>query len=171
MDVINTRERVISFSIFFLLFLFSIGLIITIVFSNVNIPIRENVELKKENDILKGEYEYQNKFTADIEIIKNYSDSLNSSKTDEDYYRQLALQKIAEVELTIPKKDTSTYRTLLYGNILLTNRELLESRMSLKKVSIDKSGIDSLHAKVRTYEVEIDKLKRDLDVCRIINRN
>ncbi|TWP27723.1 hypothetical protein ETU08_06765 [Apibacter muscae] len=172
MEILNKKERFISFIIFISLFLITTLIIIWALFYNVYLPKRENAQLKKENKALITEFRYQARFENQMEDLKKFIDSIDLPKQDLNtsfYFQQKAINKIIEIEQGIPKED-SVRRGLLYKNFLLTSRSLIDAKKTIKTYGQSKSEIDTLLAQIVTYKKQIELMKRDLDICRMLNK-
>ncbi|MGM5632033.1 type VI secretion system TssO [Apibacter raozihei] len=169
MEVLNKKERLISFLLFISLFLITVVIIVVSVFFNFHLPWRENEELKKENASMINEFRFQSKFEEQMELLKKYIDSIDMPNQDTYYYQQKSVDMVIKMEQNIPSQD-SVRRGLLYKNFLLTSRSLIDSKKTIKTYGKSKAEIDTLLAKVEAYRKQIEIMKRDLDICRMLNR-
>ncbi len=170
MEILNKKERVNSFLLFIALFLITVVIIIVAVFFNFHLPWRENAELKKENQTMINEFRYQGRFEQQMETLKKYIDSIDiSDEGGTYYYQQKAINMVIEMEHGIPPKD-SVRRGMLYKNFLLTSRSLIDAKKTIKTYGKSKAEIDTLLAKVETYRRQVEIMKRDLEVCRMLNK-
>lgn len=169
MEVQNKKERRLSFLLFIALFLITIIIIVIAIFFNYHLPWKENAELKKENESMVNEFRYQGKFENQMETLKKYIDSIDMPNQDVYYYQQKAINMVISMEQGIPPQD-SIRRGLLYKNFLLTSRSLIDSKKTIKTYGKSKAEIDTLLAQVVAYKKQIEIMKRDLEICRMLNK-
>lgn len=169
MEVLNKQERMKSFLMFLLIFGITIFVIVFAIFFDYYLPWRENAELKSQNEMMKQEYMFQDEFSEDMEELKTYVDSLNAPGQDFYYNQQKAINTIIKMQQTIPAKD-SIARSLMYNNILLTNRKLIDAKKTIKMLGNSKEEIDQLLEQLESYKKELEIVKRELEVCRLINK-
>lgn len=170
MEVLNKKERLYSFLLFLALFLITMGVVISAVFFDYQVPKKELTKIRTENEQYTDEFKFQEKFGQKLEDVKSYIDKLSLPNEDFYYNHQLASQELVDLQRMIPQND-SLIGNNMYDNILLTYRELLDSKKQVNSNQLDQSELIKLRGEVDSYEREIQNLKRDLDVCRIINKS
>ncbi len=169
MEILNKKERFVSFLLFISLFFITIFIIVVAIFFNYHLPWRENAELKKENESMINEFRYQGRLEHQMETLKKYIDSIDMQGQDTYYYQQKAINMVIEMEQGIPPKD-SIRRGMLYKNFLLTSRSLIDAKKTIKTYGKSKAEIDTLLAKVEAYRRQVEIMKRDLEICRMLNK-
>jgi len=169
MEVLNKNERFRAFMLFIGLFVIAVAVIVIAIFFNFHLPWKENAELKKENAAMISEFKYQNRLEQQMETLKKYTDSIDIPNQDTYYYQQKAINMIIDMEQGIPPKD-SVRRSMMYKNFLLTSRDLIDARKTIKTYGKSKEEIDTLLAQVETYRRQVEIMKRDLEICRMLNR-
>lgn len=169
MEVLNKKERAKSFLAFLGVFAITIVVIIGAIFFDYYLPWKENSELKKENDMMTREFLFQEEFAKNMEDLKSSIDSLNAPGQDFYYNQQKAISTIITMQQSIPTKD-SLMRDNMYDNIILTNRQLIDAKKSIQMMGESKEEMDKLLQQIETYKSELEIVKRDLEVCRQINK-
>ena len=106
---------------------------------------------------------------ASITLCSNSIDSLNAPGQDFYYNQQKAISTIISMQQSIPTKD-SLLRDNMYDNIIITNRQLIDAKKSIQMMGESKEEMDKLLQQIETYKSELEIVKRDLEVCRQINK-
>ena len=96
-------------------------------------------------------------------------DSINSPKVDNDFQQRLANVMIANIYQKIPKDTTENKR--LYNNFILAYKNIIDYKKQIRSLTHNSHLIDSLNQSAKTYKEELEKVSRDLDVCRQIYQN
>ncbi|WP_433829352.1 type VI secretion system TssO [Flavobacterium anhuiense] len=169
MEVLNKGERKKAFIAFVIAFLatFIVMLIATSFYFQV--PKAENRMLKAENEMMKREYDYQTNFSIKIDSVRMVVDSINSPKVDNDFQQRLANVMVANIYQKIPKDTTENKK--LYNNIILAYKNIIDYKKQIRSLTHNAHLIDSLNQSAKTYKEELEKVSRDLDVCRQIYQN
>ncbi|WP_346882947.1 type VI secretion system TssO [uncultured Algibacter sp.] len=161
----NSKERRNSFLKFLLLFLVTVGIIITAVFFTYKVPNKENTLLKEQAKAIEKEIEFQKGFYKETVSVKSMIDSLDVPGQNIDFQNSLISKKLAALQGKIPTKD-SKINFDLYNNIINMYVELQVTKDKLR----DLKGAES---KIKEYKEALDKCKddyqqaqRDLQVAR-----
>ena len=75
MEVLNKKERAVSFLVFLCVFGITLFVIIGAIFFDYYLPWKENSELKKENEVMSREFLFQEDFAKNMEDLKSSIDS------------------------------------------------------------------------------------------------
>lgn len=169
MEVLNKRERTVSFLVFLGVFCTTVLIILFAVYFNYYLPWKENEELRKDNLVMRNEFNFQEKFATDMETLKSTIDSLNAPGQDFYYNQQKAISIILSMQQSIPLND-SLVRDNMYDNILVTNRQLIDAKKTIQMMGGSREELDKLLAQIEVYKKEIETIRRDLEVCRQINK-
>lgn len=169
MEVLNRRERLISFLIFLLLFSITVIIINIAVYFDYHLPWRENAELRKENQIMRKEFDFQKNFSRQLKEVRTYTDSLNASGQDFYYNQQKALSIIINMQQSLPAKDTLV-RDDMYDNIIIMSKQLIDTKKIISTLLESKKEIDKLTQQIEVYKQELEKVRGDLEVCRQVSR-
>jgi uncharacterized ion transporter superfamily protein YfcC len=169
MEVLNKSERQKAFIAFLVAFTLIFIVMILAVTYNFYMPVAENKMLKSENELMKREYDYQTNFSVKIDSIRMTIDSINSPKVDNDFQQRLANVMVANLYQKIPKDTTENKK--LYSNIILAYKNIIDYKKQIRSLTHNAHLIDSLNQSAKTYKEELEKVSRDLDVCRQIYQN
>nr|WP_315238875.1 type VI secretion system TssO [uncultured Flavobacterium sp.] len=169
MEVLNKQERQKAFIAFLTAFILTFSVMLIAVSFNFYMPKAENKLLKAENEMMKREYDYQTNFSVKIDSIRMTIDSINSPKVDNDFQQRLANVMIANMYQKIPKDTTDNKK--LYNNIILAYKNIIDYKKQIRSLTHNSHLIDSLNQSAKTYKEELEKVSRDLDVCRQIYQN
>ncbi len=169
MEVLNKRERTVSFLVFLGVFVTTVLIILFAVYFNYYLPWKENEELRKDNIVMRNEFNFQEKFASEMETLKSTIDSLNAPGQDFYYNQQKAISILLSMQQSIPLND-SLVRDYMYDNILVTNRQLIDAKKTIQMMGGSREELDKLLAQIEVYKKEIETIKRDLEVCRQINK-
>lgn len=169
MEVLNKQERQKAFVAFLIAFTLTFSVMLIAVSFNFYMPKAENKMLKAENEMMKREYDYQTNFSIKIDSIRMTIDSINSPKVDNDFQQRLANVMIADMYQKIPKDTTENKK--LYNNVILAYKSIIDYKKQIRSLTHNSHLIDSLNQSAKTYKEELEKVSRDLDVCRQIYQN
>lgn len=169
MEVLNKTERQKAFIAFLIAFVLTFSVMLIAVSFNFYMPKAENKMLKAENEMMKREYDYQTSFSVKIDSIRMTIDSINSPKVDNDFQQRLANVMIANMYQKIPKDTTENKK--LYNNVILAYKNIIDYKKQIRSLTHNSHLIDSLNQSAKTYKEELEKVSRDLDVCRQIYQN
>lgn len=169
MDVLNKRERTVSFLVFLGVFAITVVIIVGAIYFDYYLPWKENSELRKENELMSREFVFQEEFAGKMEELKTSIDSLNAPGQDFYYNQQRAISTIINMQQSIPTQD-SLARDNMYDNIIITNRELIDAKKTIQMMGGSKDELDKLLEQIETYKSELEIVKRDLEVCRQISK-
>lgn len=169
MEVLNKPERRTSFLIFLLFFIITMGIILVAVYFDFYIPKKELAHLRAENHKMQTEFDFQAKFADKLEEVKSFTDSLGVKGQDFYYNQQLANDGIIDLQKMVPPGD-SLVRNNMYDNMVLAYRQLVQEKKTINLLGGSKDEVDHLLQQIETYKKELEIVKRDLEVCRQINR-
>lgn len=169
MEVLNKKERQKAFLAFLAAFIITFSVMLLAVSFNIYMPTAENKLLKAENEMMKREYDYQTNFSVKIDSVRMTIDSINSPKVDNDFQQRLANVMIANIYQKIPKDTTENKK--LYNNVILAYKNIIDYKKQIRSLTHNSHLIDSLNQSAKTYKEELEKVSRDLDVCRQIYQN
>lgn len=169
MEVLNKKERQKAFLAFLAAFIITFSVMLLAVSFNIYMPTAENKLLKAENEMMKREYDYQTNFSVKIDRVRMTIDSINSPKVDNDFQQRLANVMIANIYQKIPKDTTENKK--LYNNVILAYKNIIDYKKQIRSLTHNSHLIDSLNQSAKTYKEELEKVSRDLDVCRQIYQN
>ena len=161
----NVKERRNSFLKFLLLFIVTVGTIVTAVYFNFKVPTKENDLLKQEAVSIKKEREFQNDFSNEMLGVKKLFDSLNVPSTNKNYVNTLISSKLADLQKKIPIKD-STYRYDMYVNIVKLNLDLLNAKERLYELRDAESTIKEYKETLESCKDDYKQIQREIDVFR-----
>ncbi len=155
-QILNSQERNQAFVKFLVFFLLTVILVVTAVFFNYRLPVRENKMLQDEVDVQRQQEANQQKFVNRMQEAIVLLDSLDANNTN---LEQINLQlngKIAELAV-LQQKDNTLYGKL---NKVIVDRfqELQQKQRQLESLS-DKAG------KLASLQSELEKCKSDLAVA------
>lgn len=169
MEVLNKKERQKAFFAFLAAFILTFIVMVFAMSFNFYMPLAENKMLKAENELMRKEYDYQSKFSVKIDSVRMVIDSINSPKVDNDFQQRLANVMVANIYQKIPKDTTENKR--LYNNVILAYKNIIDYKKQIRSLTHNSHLIDSLNQSAKTYKEELEKVSRDLDVCRQIYQN
>jgi len=167
MDILNKKERTSAFLLFLLMFVITTGVLIAALFYNYKLPLKENEVLKNENDKILNEFNFQKKFSEKIEHISVLVDSLDKSPENFQFTEQTINFELVHLKEEIPVDSDKSLR--LYDNVILTIKDLVNSKRLLLQVNDSKKEIDALNNQIKSYEEENKDLMKDLEMARQLN--
>jgi len=155
----NSKERRNSFLKFILIFLLTVGTIVTAVFFNFQIADKENEVLKEQAMLVREELKFQAEFANKMERVSLMIDSLTAPGAQVSFDNAEIGNRLSELQSSIPRKD-STANYELYDKIVKTFVKLQKSQNRL----ID---VREVEEQINEFEIELDKC--DKDVIRLSN--
>ncbi len=161
----NTKERRNSFLKFLLLFLVTVGTIVTAVYFNFKVPSKENALLKNEAKNIEKEMNFQDDFSKQMTSIKRMIDSLDVPGQNISYQNSLVSKKLVDMQGQIPTKD-STYRYDMYTHIINLYVELQETKDKLRDLKDAESTIEEYKDALDNCKQDYKEIQRDLDIAR-----
>lgn len=167
MDILNRKERTSAFLLFLLMFVITTGVLIAALFYNYKLPLKENEVLKAENDKILTEFNFQKKFSEKIEHISVLVDSLDKSPENFQFTEQTINFELVHLNEEIPVDSDKSLK--LYDNVILTIKDLVNSKRLLLQVNDSKKEIDALNNQIKSYEEENKDLMKDLEMARQLN--
>lgn len=171
MQVLNKKERILSFLFFLLIFSMTTGLILLAVFFDFQIPQRELEFLRERDRKVQEELEFQKRFAVRLETLKSFTDSLGMPGQDSYYNKQRAINEIITMQNFIEEEYKNLKMNNMYDNILLARRQLVDAKQTISTLGDSKRELDKLQAELDIYKEQLELVKRDLEVCRQINRS
>lgn len=167
MDILNKKERVSAFLLFLLMFIITTGVLFLALFFNYKLPLKENEVLKNENDKILAEFNFQKQFAEEIEHIGVLIDSLDKAPESFQFTEQTINFQLVELKEKIPADSDQSVK--LYDNVILTIKDLVNSKKLLLQVNDSKKDIDLLNKQLKAYEDENKDLLRDLEMAKQLN--
>jgi len=170
MEVLNKQERTKSFLVFLVIFFITVFIIIGAVYFDYFLPWKENKQLEMENAQMKKEFLFQEDFAKKMDELRTNIDSINAPGQDFFYNQQKAIASIISLDQLTKSKD-SLQRKDMYDNIIITSKQLVDAKKSIEVMGGGKAEVDSLIKNMETYKAELAKVKRELEVCRQLNKS
>ncbi|SFW72726.1 hypothetical protein SAMN02927921_03713 [Sinomicrobium oceani] len=171
MEILNKKERVSAFLLFLLMLVITVSVLVFAVFFNYKLPWRENEALKQENDKIMNEFRYQDKFSARIDELTTSIDSLDRSGDGFQFLEQTIGLELAKLKESVPSDKEAYKQTLLYNNVILNLKDLVTTKRRMQLLRKSEVQIDDLKKQVSDYEEIINDLKKELELCKQLNRN
>ncbi len=161
----NVKERRNSFLKFLLLFLVTVGTIVTAVYFNFKVPNKENELLKNQAKSIEKEIDFQSDFSEQMGNIKHMIDSLDTPGVNIPFQNNLISKKLVNLQEKIPVKD-STYRYDMYANIVSLYAELQETKAKLRDLKDAEATIKEYKEALDNCKQDYKEVQRDLDIAR-----
>lgn len=139
------------------------------VFFGTRLPIEENAYLRKKMQTIEGNVQGERQFAQKMENVKSLLDSMDLPNVNADYMQQLISSELAELQSDVITND-STYRKVMFSNILQTYLELKTAKHSLIKMQEVEMSMEEYSKLVDQYNEELKQTQRDLDICRQLSR-
>lgn len=165
MKSLNVKERRKAFISFFLLFLLTSSLVVTIVFFNFKVPEKENKYLHNKLIYLKLEEKNLTLFANEMEKVKSLIDSIGIKGTNVEFTEQLITTNLALMTNNYVKKDSSLH-SKMYSNIISTYMDLEYAKLELLNLEDAKTDIEDYIKLVEELREDLDEKQRALDIYR-----
>jgi hypothetical protein len=115
MEPKNKAERRKAFLNFLLLFIICTGIIITTVFFSLQVPFKQNDQLRKQMDEVERERDFSKRFTTQMVNVSRMLDSINATKPPEsDRIDGKIKDEISKLDAMI---NDSLYNKEMYLNV------------------------------------------------------
>ncbi|AUC76941.1 MULTISPECIES: type VI secretion system TssO [unclassified Olleya] len=160
----NNKERRNSFLKFILIFIVTVGTIVTAVFFDFQIADKENEVLKEQAMLVKEELKFQAEFANKMEVVSIMIDSLTAPGATVSFDNAEIGNKLSDLQNSIPRKD-STANYELYDKIIKTFVKLQKSQNRLIGVREVEEKIKEFEIELKDCDEEVASLNRDLQVA------
>jgi len=152
----NAKERRSSIWKFILLFVVTVGLIVTAIFFDFNqIPLHENQVWRERSEKIEKDIEFQETFYKEMKDIRAHVDSLDIKGQNLQLINGLLTQKLVKLQTSIPKED-ETFRYDMYKEIIDAFVDIQELKGALNK-------LDDVGSKLKQYEEQNRELTNELE--------
>ena len=169
MDILNKKERFNAFMLFLLMFFITMIVLISAIFFNYKLPIKENEVLKHENDKMNMQFSFNKEFSSTIEDINKLVDSLDAAPESFQFIEQSINYELVQLKEKIP--NDSIVDPKLYQNVILTYKTYVNTKKKLLQINDSKKEIDKMDKELKELADENKDLARQLQMCEIVSRN
>ena len=169
MDILNKKERLNAFLLFLLMFFITTGVLITAIYFNFKLPLKENEVLKTENDKMNAQFTFNKVFTEKMEGISKLVDSLDNAPDSFQFIEQSINYELVDLKEKIP--NDSVVNPKLYENMILTVKSYVNVKKKLFLSKDSKKEVDDLKDEIKELEDDAKDLARKLEMCEIVSRN
>ena len=169
MDILNKKERLNAFLLFLLMFFITTGVLITAIYFNFKLPLKENEVLKTENDKMNAQFTFNKVFTEKMEGISKLVDSLDNAPDSFQFIEQSINYELVDLKEKIP--NDSVVNPKLYENMILTVKSYVNTKKKLFLSKDSKKEVDDLKDEIKDLEDDAKDLARKLEMCEIVSRN
>lgn len=168
MDILNKKERFNAFMLFLLMFFITTGVLITAVFFNFKLPLKENEVLKTENDKMNAQFAFNTEFTKKMEDISKLVDSLDNAPESFQFIEQSINYDLVELKEKIP--NDSLVNRDLYENFIITTSQYISAKKKLFLSKDSKKEVDGLKDQIKDLEDENKDLSKQLELMQLLSR-
>lgn len=154
MQPTNTTERRKAFINFLLLFLVCILIIVTTVFFSIQVPFKQNEQLRTDMSMVVKEREFSNHFMNETSNISAMLDTINTKAQKPELLDGIISESIRKLNIMVD--GDSVYNKPLYKNIVLTLADLSAAKKQLR----EQTGKDANAGELKKQN---DDLSRRLD--------
>ena len=168
MDILNKKEPFNAFMLFLLMFFITTAVLITAVFFNFKLPLKENEVLKSENDKMNAQFTFNKDFTDRMEAIGKLVDSLDKSPESFQFIEQSINYELVDLKEKIPNDTVVSPR--LYDNMILTVKSYVNVKKKLFLSKDSSKEVDDLKDEIKDLEDENKDLARKLEYMEIMSK-
>lgn len=162
MDILNKKERFNAFMLFLLMFFVTMIVLITAIFFNYRLPIKENEVLKRENDKMNMQFSFNKEFSNKIEDVNKLVDSLNAAPESFQFIEQSINYELVQLKEKIPSDTIVDPK--LYQNVILNYIDLVKTKKRLLLTSDSKNEMDKMDKELKELADENKSLSRELQL-------
>jgi hypothetical protein len=164
-QVLNSQERNQAFLKFLLFFLVTVVLIITAVFFNFRLPVRENKMLQSEVDIQRTQDVSQQKFVGLMQDAVRLLDSLDKPGTNVEQINLQLNSKIHDLA-GIEQNENTIYGKMdkiiidKFVELQQAKKNLQDSKSNLSKQANVQSDLDKCQAQNIELQASLDRYRK-----------
>ena len=162
MDILNKKERFSAFMLFLLMFVVTTGVLITALFYNFGLPLKENEVLRSENEKMVQRNEYQHKFSDEYSKITTLIDSMKKAPERIPYIETSISSKLDALDKEIPD---DTLSSILYKRIILNTQDLITTKKNMAQYSDSRDKIEKLSEENKNLQKQVDKAYLDIQIA------
>lgn len=142
MEPKNKTDRVKAFMNFLLLFLLCIAVIITTVFFSIQVPFKQNDELRRQISIIQRERAFATDFLTEMTGIVSMLDTVSRAPNPDLLDRDIA-ENIKSLDSKVKNAD-SVYGINLYQNVVQNMYELQRAKKQARQAGTSEEEISKL---------------------------
>ncbi len=142
MQPLNKAERSKAFLNFILLFLLCIAIIVTTVFFSVQVPFRQNDQLRTEMGTVTTDRQFANNFSAELAVITAMLDSINTKSLKPELLDANISERLKKLNV-MADNDAVTNKPM-YQNIVLNLADLQSAKKQLRDFTGKDANMDDL---------------------------
>jgi hypothetical protein len=160
-QALNAKERNQAFLKFLLFFLLTIVLVVTAIYFDFRLPLKENSYLQKEIDQQRQIDRNQESFVNTMQETVVLLDSLDKPGTDRIQIGLKLDQKLSELE-GLRQKDFSIYGKMdeaIYDKFW----KLYQAKMKLQKLDEDENTINKMTSELNDTKAKLEEAQASLD--------
>ena len=161
MKALNAKERNRAFLKFLLFFVFTLVLVVTAIYFDFRLPLKENSYLQKQIDQQRQIEHNQENFVNTMNEAVRLLDSLDKPGTDMTQIDAQLDQKMIELD-GLKQKDFSAYGKMDRA-ILDKFLDLKRAKPKLKKLEDDENKIIQLKADLNDASIKLEEAQTALD--------
>ncbi|MEP7108444.1 MAG: type VI secretion system TssO [Ferruginibacter sp.] len=155
----NTPERKRAFIIFLLLFVVSAGMVILLAFSSVQVPLKQNQQLREQMDNADKDREFSKKILDQMTDIINMLDSINKKAPNPEILNGEISDRLSKMNLTV--NEDSAYNKELYHNVFFILSELQTARKDMRRCTATGDEIAMWKKKYEDVNNQLEEYKRN----------
>jgi hypothetical protein len=160
MQPINKPERRKTFLNFLLLFAVCIIIIITTVFFSIQVPFKQNDQLRRDMSLVEKDREFSNKFMNEMSGISAMLDTINTKATKPELLDGQVSENIKKLNAMI---DTdSIYNKPLYKNMVLSLADLSAAKKQLRELTGKDANIGELQKQKDDLSQQFEAAKNEI---------
>lgn len=153
MQPVNKSERTKAFVNFLLLFLLSLAIILSTVFFSVQVPFKQNKELRSQNNIVQRDRVFTADFLNGMSGIVRMLDTINTSPKPD-----LLDGEISESlkRLNAKVNADSAYDKNLYLNVVQNMYDLQIAKKQLRELTAKDYSANDLYKQIEDYRARLE---------------
>lgn len=133
MQPVNKKERRSAFINFLLLFLVCVAIIITTVFFSIQVPFKQNDQLRKDMTLVEKERDFSNNFMSEMAGISAMLDTINTKAQKPELLDGVVSENIKKLNVMVD--GDSVYNKPMYKNVVLTLADLSAAKKQLRDLA------------------------------------
>ncbi|MEO6328782.1 MAG: type VI secretion system TssO [Ginsengibacter sp.] len=160
MQPTNTSQRTKAFLNFLLLFILSIGIIITTVFFSIEVPFKQNNDLRKQINIVQRDRVFSSNFLTEMSGIIAMLDSVNNTSRPDFLDGQIS-ENINKLSSKV--NADSVYDKNLYMSIMQNLVDFQLAKKQLREVTSKADDVNDLKRQNEELRTRLDDSKAQIN--------
>ena len=165
MKPLNSEERKKAFFRFLGLFIATSGLIVAAVYFGVQVPFKQNDQLKKQVRVYEGEKAFAESFSASMNEVKTELDTINRPGVQTELNDGRISEKLKRMNAMIDADSAADKK--FYHNIVSSFADLQTAKKQLRNESGKDASLTELQQQIESLKNDLGRSQADVNNLRM----